>query len=392
MHIVYISIESPYDEKRGGGIASYLRAIIPAMLAQGHQVTLISHASQPPTNLPSNNNLRVKHIRLPNIHWVLSKTGKIADPLLLPVRQIEWSAAFYLAARRILQKHPADVIETAETGALFFALHEPQKLVVRLHGCDYVFRKFTGQSLSIGTKLNFWLEKQSIMRAWLVTSPSQFQSRQMEVLLGWRTYRIQIIPNPLAEPYFNPISNFKKSRRPIILYSGRLASVKGTEILLKAIPLLKQKYPRILIILAGDLQMTGLKLNHDARLGLREGFLWLGHQNQTEMMKWYQRASVLAIPSLYETFGLAALEAMACSLPVVASRVGALPEIIQDGQTGILVQSGDEKALVDGILKILMDEKLAAKLIKNGQEKIKEYNSQQVAKNMVQSFLGIKLI
>ena len=83
---------------------------------------------------------------------------------------------------------------------------------------------------------------------------------------------------------------------------------------------------------------------------------------------------------------------MACSLPVVASRVGALPEIIQDGQTGILVQSGDEKALVDGILKILMDEKLAAKLIKNGQEKIKEYNSQQVAKNMVQSFLGIKLI
>ena len=71
---------------------------------------------------------------------------------------------------------------------------------------------------------------------------------------------------------------------------------------------------------------------------------------------------VLAVPSSRESFGLAALEAMACGTPIVATRVGGLPELILDGETGMLVPPEDERAMADALLAILRDRDLAARL------------------------------
>jgi starch synthase len=90
--------------------------------------------------------------------------------------------------------------------------------------------------------------------------------------------------------------------------------------------------------------------------------IWLGHLTPDELDGWYRRASVFVMPSYYETFGISCLEAMAHRLPVVASRVGGLPELIEDGITGILVPPGKPDALARAITVMLSDPILRQRL------------------------------
>ncbi len=389
MQILFLSIESPYDPSRGGGIASYLRAIIPYLINEGHQVTLISHAYLPPKNQPKSVNFIIQHIQLPSLHWYLAKLGSLVKPLVLPLRQLEWSIGFYWTARTVLKQQPNCVIESAESGALLFGLLHPKKLVIRLHGSEYIFRKFLNQPLTLGTKINFWLEKQALKRAALVTAPSRFQAEYVANLLGWPADKIKVIPNPLSEDYFLPLPAAKKHARPMILFAGRLASIKGVDTLIQAFPLVQKKYPQALLVLAGPNQLPNLNLTLDAKVGINKGLLWLGHQTQTQMQVWYQRASVLAMPSFYETFGLAALEAMACGLPVVATHVGGIAELIKDQQNGLLVSVGDEKELADGICKILENPSLRQTLAENAQKTIQQYHPQRVSLQLMKAYQGL---
>src|SRR5262245_40825833 len=101
MHIGFITPESPFDPQRGGGIAAYLRAMIPGLLQTGHRVTVIANSSAPVEEHAYGDRLRVVHMRLPNLHWYFSKLHPYARSAVLPLRQIEWSLRFYHVARRV---------------------------------------------------------------------------------------------------------------------------------------------------------------------------------------------------------------------------------------------------------------------------------------------------
>ena len=113
-------------------------------------------------------------------------------------------------------------------------------------------------------------------------------------------------------------------------------------------------------------------------LGLEHRVTFLGRQTVDELVRLYNQAQVLVSPSLYEGFGLPAAEAMACGTPVIATTAGAFPEVIADGETGVLVQPGDARALADAIASLLRDPARRASMGAAGVRRIEEQFSWRV--------------
>jgi glycosyltransferase involved in cell wall biosynthesis len=152
---------------------------------------------------------------------------------------------------------------------------------------------------------------------------------------------------------------------PLVLYVGRLVTFKGLDYLLDAIALLQRRpgiaAPRLL--LAGDGPHRASLAERAQRLGIAERVHFLGPQPNHELPRYHAASDMLALPSTdHETFGIAACEAMGCGRPVVAARTGGLPEVVRDGETGLLAPPADAVALADSIGALLEDPALRERM------------------------------
>lgn len=159
---------------------------------------------------------------------------------------------------------------------------------------------------------------------------------------------------------------------PLILYVGRLAPIKGLETLLDAIALLDRRGRRVRLVIVGG-EADEARDGHEAdlhgriaALGIGDLVGFVGPQRQESLRTHYVAADVTVLPSHYESFGMVALEAMACGSPVVASRVGGLTTTVRDGVTGFLVPEGDVTALAGRFETLLGDPDLRWRLGREG--------------------------
>jgi glycogen(starch) synthase len=144
-----------------------------------------------------------------------------------------------------------------------------------------------------------------------------------------------------------------------VFFAGRLVPQKGVDVLLRAFGAVLRRHPDAALVLAGDGEQR-LYLERLANfLGIRRHVTFLGWTAGLDLPALYRSAVVTAVPSLYEPFGLVALEAMACGRPVVAARVGGLCEIVEDGRSGYSVTVGDHLDLATRIAALLSDPELA---------------------------------
>jgi glycosyltransferase involved in cell wall biosynthesis len=109
------------------------------------------------------------------------------------------------------------------------------------------------------------------------------------------------------------------------------------------------------------------------RLGLDDSVEFTGKVSVEEVVGFYRRAEVAVVPSLYEGFCLPAAEAMSCGLPVVATTAGALPEVVEDGESGILVPPRDHSALAGAIKRLLSDKPLRQTMGEKGKERVQRH-------------------
>jgi glycosyltransferase involved in cell wall biosynthesis len=109
-----------------------------------------------------------------------------------------------------------------------------------------------------------------------------------------------------------------------------------------------------------------------AALGLKEHVGFLGPLSQTDVATALRKSRALVLPSLSEGMGLVVLEAMSCGLPVVASDVGGIPELVADGETGFLVRPGDEETLAERLLWVLRHREEAVAMGSKGREQVEE--------------------
>lgn len=151
---------------------------------------------------------------------------------------------------------------------------------------------------------------------------------------------------------------------------SRLRKEQGHAILLEAMKIVIDKNNKAVLLAVGDgPDRKNLKLK-SVRLGISDHILWLGRKTKQELIELYGIIDVLAVPSFYEGFGLVAAEAMAASVPVVASDIDALREVVDHGTTGYLFEPGDKHALSKYLTELLDKPSKAKKMGKKGRQRV----------------------
>jgi glycosyltransferase involved in cell wall biosynthesis len=205
------------------------------------------------------------------------------------------------------------------------------------------------------------------------------QTREEERLLrtlGLPLPQVEVIP-PGYAPLTAPSSPGSFRARyaipgPYILFVGRLASNKGLLPLTNAFAVVAKAHPDATLVLVGE--DGGMRPAVEAaagRLGLAGRVRVLGHvEGDSLLADAYRDARLTVLPSEYEAFGLVLLESLAQGTPVVASRVGGIPEFVPDGQAGLLVAPNDVAALADAMDRVWTDDSLARRLGAYGRDAV----------------------
>jgi glycosyltransferase involved in cell wall biosynthesis len=206
------------------------------------------------------------------------------------------------------------------------------------------------------------LERIYLAQSKEVVCVSSYVARDVERISSmWGPRRI--VRNGVDTTHFSPATD--RPERPFTFaYSGRLITLKGLDTLIAAFAMVRQKVPDARLLLAGSGNSTywGERAK-EAGLG-RDAIEFLGHVPYDQMPGHLQGADALVLPSRSESMPYAVLEAMSCGLPIVATRVGGIPEIIDNGRNGLLVPPNDVKKLSDSMLAIATDTVLRERLSK----------------------------
>ncbi len=167
--------------------------------------------------------------------------------------------------------------------------------------------------------------------------------------------RVHVIHNGVDSERFRPADQPAREDRALLFVGNAQDYNKGVVFALRALALLPADCRARLYLVGGPGGVPHVALNEVARLGIGDRVSLVGRVDSDELAAWYRRAQILLAPSLYEGFGLPAAEAMASGTPVIASDAGALPEVVADGETGVIVPAADPAALAAGIEALLAD-------------------------------------
>ena len=213
-------------------------------------------------------------------------------------------------------------------------------------------------------ELRIAAEGRIIAAADRIIAANAVEREHLAAYYGADRERVAVIPCGVDTELFTPAAPAAAKARlglpeaPLLVYVGRLAPIKGLETLLEAMARLPAR-PFLLIVGGDQDEPQNGHVAHLRRLvatlGLTDSVRFLGAQPQERLRLFYAASDATVMPSYYESFGMVALEAMACGSPVIASNVGGLTTTVRDGVTGFLVPDGDAAAFAGAIARLLAD-------------------------------------
>jgi len=210
----------------------------------------------------------------------------------------------------------------------------------------------------------------SVSRFLAATLPSRYLVRKpVEVIyngVDLQRFSPRVDGSPVREKY-------GLGERKVVLYLGRLTRYKGAQYMLAAAPRVLAEIPDAHFLVAGSLRNDTLDLPGLAnRLGIAARVTFTGFVPDEEIPALYRAADLFCYPSLWEGFGLTPAEAMACELPVVGFRCTAVPEVVRDGETGLLVRPQDVGGLARALVELLGDDERRARMGQAGRAHVEE--------------------
>jgi glycosyltransferase involved in cell wall biosynthesis len=207
--------------------------------------------------------------------------------------------------------------------------------------------------------------------------------------------KITTIYNGIDTDRFNPDNsgeiirkNYNLSNDPVILFLGRLAPYKGIQFLLKSIPIIRNEIPNIKVLITGSARSDVLDIKSlILKLDIAKQVIFTGYIPDELLPNLYAACDVFCFTSLWEGFGLPPAEANATGKPVVAFYKTAIPEVVKNGETGILVPPKNFIKLAHTLIFILQNHKLRKKLGKNGRKHvISNFNWDKTVKNILKIY------
>ena len=221
------------------------------------------------------------------------------------------------------------------------------RLVLTTHSLE-PHRPWKVEQLGSAYQASSWIEKTAYQNADGVIAVSESMKQDVHELYGVPMERIRVIPNGIDPDEYKPTRNPEVVRsygidpdRPYVLFVGRITRQKGIIHLVSAVKHLAPGTQVVLCAGAPDTKEIAAEMTaavNEARTHSDSDLIWVQQMvPRQDIIPIYSHASVFVCPSVYEPFGIINLEAMSCRTPVVASAVGGIPEIVVDGETGLLV-------------------------------------------------------
>ena len=358
MRILMLSWE--YPPKIVGGISRHLFDLARALQGQGAEVHVITceHPGAAEEAIEDGIHLhRVTPQGQANdfIHWVqlLNDAMYARADALLP-QLLAQSAA------EPLLLHAHDWLAHYAGAALKHKYHLP--LVATIHATEYGRNNgINGPTQEYISSVEWNLQNE----AWRVIVCTDFMRRECQHALGTPWDKMDVIYNGVDAdkftlPDFSPAeraafrARYAAPEEKILFFVGRMVREKGVQILIEALPKVRWGYHDAKLLICGGGHREHL-VNLAAYLGMEAHVYFAGFVPDDDLLKIYSIIDVAAFPSLYEPFGIVALEAMAAQVPVVVSDAGGLPEVVQNGVTGLTTYAGNPNSLADGLLQVLHD-------------------------------------
>ncbi|MEW6180843.1 MAG: glycosyltransferase [Chloroflexota bacterium] len=241
-------------------------------------------------------------------------------------------------------------------------------------------------------------ERQILQIADRIVAATPAEQSQLEFLYRADSKKLRVVPPGVDLSRFYPIPRDEARdvigvplKNRMILFVGRIEPLKGLETLIRAFAWIQQssdisRCQHTLVIVGGDPEETELSVNAEmARLqtlvktlGIRDLVMFLGKRDQDSLPYYYSAADVVVVPSHYESFGMVALEAMACGTPVVASQVGGLAFLVKDGVTGFVVPDGEPEVLGSRLKEIITNPDLRDRLGMQAHQAARSYSWEKI--------------
>lgn len=372
MRIVLISPEYPPAE-RMGGIGTNAATVAPALAGRGHDVFVVTRGNETARYRERGVEvLRLERQWLPN---------RVAERLLALARTA-------VAARRLRP----DVVQAPEweAEAWWLARWSRVPVVTRLATPTFMLDELNRGGPSPETSLVRRLERDQARRSAAVFAPTRALAGRVTEAWGLDEDRVRVIPSPVdvdgvrragaADPPVELPPRF-------LVFIGRMERRKGIEVLGEALPTTLAADPGLEAVLVGlDPGEEGGALMERFWRSLgphRDRVRLLGELDREPALAVVARAELVVLPSLWENFANAALEAMALGRPLVATRTGGFPELVEDGRTGRLVPPADAQALAAAMTELLADEGTLRRLGEAAAEDVERFRVERIVDDLV---------
>ncbi len=213
--------------------------------------------------------------------------------------------------------------------------------------------------------------------------------------------KITLIPNGINISEFKIGASKEECRnklglsvdKKIILFLGSLVPYKGPDILLKAFSTMKKEIPDVELVFAGRGAMQDKLEKLSNKLNIEKNVKFAGFVEEDLKPFYYKAADIFCLPStnMGESFGIVNLEAMACGIPIISSKLGGIPDIVKDMENGMLVKPGDPESLADALLFLLENEDIRKKMGNDGRKKVEEYSWEKIAEKTEKIYEKLRL-
>jgi glycosyltransferase involved in cell wall biosynthesis len=257
-------------------------------------------------------------------------------------------------------------------------------LITTIHATEH------GRNYGIHTSLQREIhmkEKELVQEADAIIVCSQYMKREVQLILESPPQKLFVFPNGIdenffrhAKPSYSVRQKYKLQDRTLIFSIGRIVNEKGFYTVIEAAPSLIEKYPHIIFIVAGKGPMLDMYRHIITERGLQQFISFVGHISEEEQRAFLQESDIVLVPSLYEPFGIVALEGMLAKKPTIVSDVGGLREIIEHGENGYKIEPGNACSLNEQIEHVLANTESAHRVAQNGFNLVrKEYSWKRIA-------------
>ncbi len=360
MKVVVVSGIWPPDP---GGPASHAPALADFLVARGHTVEVVTTADGEPESRPY------------PVSWASRKSS---------FRHLRAALLVRAAARGADVVYATSMIRRAAIGATLAR----RPLVVKLVS-DEAFERairsgrytgtldqfqFTG---GVRTRLLRMTRTRALRRARHVFCPSAYL-RRIAVAWGVDTARVSVLPNPAPDVPELPVRDDLRAELgfdgDVLVFAGRLGPQKSFATALDALT----RVPNVSLVVAGDGPERASLEQRAAELGLDTRVRFLGSVPRERVLRLFRAADASLLPSAWENFPHTVVEALAVGCPVIATSVGGVPEVVRDGENGLLVPARDAEALAAVIRRFFEDGELRARLSGAAAASVEGYSEEAV--------------